>query len=40
LIQILDNSPLFVGSEFSSSPVRVSTGEVFSIKSSREGQPK
>ena len=40
LIQIIDNSPLFVGSEFSMSPTRVLGGEVFSIKSSREGQPK
>jgi hypothetical protein len=40
LIQILDNSPLFVSSEFSMSPVRVAGGELFSIKASREGQTK
>ena len=40
LIQIIDNSPLFVGSEFSMAPTRVLGGEVFSIKTSREGQPK
>ncbi|MEO8131296.1 MAG: hypothetical protein ABJF23_22005 [Bryobacteraceae bacterium] len=40
LIQIIDNSPLFVGSEFSMAPTRVLGGEVFSIKTSREGGTK
>jgi hypothetical protein len=40
LIQIIDNSPLFISSEFTMAPTRVLGGEVFSIKSSREGQPK
>lgn len=40
LVKRIDNSPLFEHSEFTMSPSRVAGGEVFSIKTAREGAPK
>jgi Tfp pilus assembly protein PilN len=37
LLQIIDNSPMFTDSSFTTSPTRVLGGEVFGIKATREG---
>jgi hypothetical protein len=40
LLKTIDNSPLFEHSEFTMAPSRTAGGEVFSIKTAREGAPK
>lgn len=40
LLKTIDNSPLFEHSEFTQAPSRTAGGEVFSIKTAREGAPR